>query len=310
MRPLPCLIAAVTLAASAIVAQAAPVGYGEAFDMLYKVDAGARQAQEIGGAGRIAGRPAANISGLTTTKDGGLLAVTAGSDFKQLIRIDPASGAASSVGSLGLAGQGAGQYDALDLNMAAACAGDLWLTSASAGKLWRVNPANGETRLVGPTGHVVTGLVERDGVLYGAGGKGENLFYRLDPASGQATPVGPLGPDGWINSISLAFDADGTLWAVVNYVPPRTGQEIPAMWNDLATIDPATGKMTIHGPLTGPESLREIGMRGFTLGPPQCGAVAASARPVPVRSPWALGLLGLLLAGLAARHGAQRKGPR
>ena len=304
MRPLLCLIAAGMLVASAAATAAAPGGYGLAFDTLYHVDVGQARADEIGSAGRLGGRLIGNISGLTATPDGALYAVTAGKDLKLLLGIDPATGMATPVGDLGLAGQGSGQYDALDLNMAASCQPDaFWLVSAAVDRLWRVDRATGAASLVGDTGHVITGLAVRNGVLYGAGGKGDNRFYRIDQATGAATPVGPLGPalTRWVNSISMAFDEDGTLWAVVNYVPPPDDGQAPATWNDLARIDPETGLLTMIGPLTGPESLREIGMRGFTLGPPECGSAGAGSDvvPVPVDSPLALAWLALLVSGAA-----------
>lgn len=313
MRALLCLLTAGMLAAvPAFAATAATVGLGQAFDTLYRIDLAQGQASEVGSAGRLAGRPVGNLSGLTTGTDGRLYAVTSGVDFKFLLGIDGTSGAASAIGDLGLAGQGQGQYDALDLNMSAACAGDLWLVSAVARKLWRVDAGTGKASLVGATGAAITGIVEHDGILYGAGGRGDNQLYRLDPATGRATPIGPFGPGlaRWANSVSLAFDAAGTLWAVVNYVPPHDDNEPLAAWNDLASIDPRTGALTLVGPIKGPESLREIGMRGFTLGPPSCKAMAEpDLTPVPVDARWALALLAMLLAvaaALRARAGTRR----
>jgi len=304
MRLLLCTIAAGMLLASVALASTAPGGYGLAFDTLYRIDVEQARAQEVGSAGRVGGRLLGNISGLTTTADGALYAVTGGKDLKWLLGIDAATGVATPVGDLGLAGQGSGQYDALDLSLAAACKPDaFWLASAAVDRLWRVDRATGATTLVGSTGHVITGLAVRDGILYGVGGKGDNRFYRIDQDTGAATVVGALGPalTRWVNSISMSFDGDGVLWAVVNYVPPPDDGELPATWNDLARIDPQTGLLTMVGPIVGPESLREIGMRGFTLGPPDCsgaGAVAV-AQPVPVDSRLALAVLALALVAAA-----------
>ena len=38
----------------------------------------------------------------------------------------------------------------------------------------------------------------------------------------------------------MSFDDDGTLWAVLNYVPPAPGSTTVPDWSDLATIDPNT----------------------------------------------------------------------
>jgi len=277
-------------------AQAATGAYGEAFDTLYQVDLDTRVATRVGESGRYAGQTIGNISGLTTLPDGSMYAVAGG--LKLLLRIDPEDGSADVLGDFGLSGQGdPARNDALDLNMIADCDGTLWLTSAYAAKLWTVDPADGSTVLVGDTGHAISGLAVRDDDLFGAAGKDDNRFYRIDPATGAATPIGAFGAGvtRWINSVSMSFGEDGTLWAVLNYVPPEDDSQALADWSDLATIDPATGELEILGPITGPEALRQIGMKGFSAGPPLCGR---GTPPVsaPVNSPWALLLLGLFMA--------------
>lgn len=305
MRSLTCLIAAGMLAVSALPLRAtAAIAYGEAFDTLFRIDVDARQAAEIGRSGQYRGQTIGNISGLSTTSGGSLYAISG--SIKTLLRVDTGSGAATVVGSLGLDGQGSGQYDSLDLNMAAGCDDTLWLASAIANKLWKVDPGSGAATLVGATGRTITGLAVRGDRLYGAGGKGDNTFYRIDPATGGATPIGPFGPavTRWVNSVSMGFGADGKLWAVFNYVPPQ-GNTSPPDWPDLATIDPSSGAVTMLGPIKGPESLRQIPMRGFTVGPPQC-VRAASAEPAPAGSAAMFALMGLALAaaGVAAARRA------
>jgi hypothetical protein len=225
-----------------------------------------------------------------------------------LTRINPTSGSASVVGTLGLAGQGDPQRnDALDLNMTFGCDDTLWLVSAYAGKLWTVDQQTGATTLVGETGHTITGLVARGNALYGAGGKGDNNLYRVNTRTGEARLIGSYGPaaSGWINSVSMSFDEDGTLWAVLNYVPPAPGSTLVPDWSDLATIDPITGEVTVVGPITGPEALRQVGMKGFAIGPPRCVAGATPVANAPVGTPPWLMLLGVVLiaaAGVAMRR--------
>ena len=265
------------------------------------ISAGA-EASAVGSAGRYAGQTIGNISGLTTAANGALYAIAGAS--KLLLTVDPGTGSASVIGRLGISG-GAGQFDALDLNMIEGCDGTLWLASGVTRQLWTVDPASAATTLIGSTGHSISGLAVRKDVLYGAGSKGDNNFYRLDPRTGAATRVGAFGPamTRWVNSVAMGFDAQGTLWAVFNYMPPQHDSDQPADWSDLATIDPATGTVTRLGPITGPEALRQVGMKGFTVGPAQCTAPAASA-PVsaPVGSPWALALLIALLIFVAGAH--------
>ena len=300
MRPLTCVIAAGMLAVATPSARAATDAYGEAFDTLYRLDLDTRVATRIGDAGRYAGQTIGNISGLTTMPDGSMYAVAGG--LKLLLGLDAGNGRADVLGDFGLAGQGdPARNDALDLNMIAGCDDTLWLSSAYARKLWTVDPADGATTLVGATGHAISGLAVRGDELFGAAGKDDNRFYRIDTATGAATPIGAFGPGvtRWINSVSMSFGEDGTLWAVLNYIPPEDDSAPPAEWSDLARIDPATGKLEIVGPLTGPESLRQVGMKGFTAGPPQCGRGTLPPVSAPVDAPWALALLGLFMAGAA-----------
>ena len=306
MRTLACLTAAGMLALSASGTRAETIAYGEAFDTLYRFGLDSHVAVEVGPAGYFGGQLIGNISGLSFSNDEELFAVAGGMNV--LTRINPTSGSASVVGTLGLAGQGDPQRnDALDLNMTFGCDDTLWLVSAYAGKLWKVDQATGATTLVGETGHTITGLVARGNALYGAGGKGDNNLYRVNTRTGEARLIGSYGPaaSGWINSVSMSFDENGTLWAVLNYVPPAPGSTLVPDWSDLATIDPITGEVTVVGPITGPEALRQVGMKGFAIGPPRCVAGATPVANAPVGTPPWLMLLGVVLiaaAGVAMRR--------
>ena len=310
MRTLACLAAAGMLAVSASQSHAGTVAYGEAFDTLYRIDLDSQTATRIGAAGYVGNQLIGSIGGLSYSSDGELYAISG--TLNALTRVDPASGAASVVGSLGLAGQGDPQrQDALDLGMTFGCDGSLFLVSAYAGKLWKVDPSNAATTLIGSTNGTITGLVARGNQLFGAGGKGDNHFYRIDPDTGVTTLIGSYGPaaSGWIASVSMSFDDAGTLWAVFNYVPPAPGSTSVPEWSDLGTIDPETGVVTIVGPITGPDALREVGMRGFAIGPPRCTAGTPLVTSAPVGTPPWLIVLGLVMIGAAGwtlrRHGIQ-----
>ncbi len=308
MLTLACLVAAGMLALSASAADAGEVAYGAAYDTLYSVDIASHTAAEIGTAGNYGGVPIVNISGLSFSPDNVLYAVAGG--LGALTRIDPATGQATPVGSFGLSGQGDPQRnDALDLSMTFDCDGTPWLVSAYANKLWTVNPSNGATTLVGATGHTITGIVAHGKVMYGAGGRGDNGFYRIDTETGAATEIGSFGDDRWINTVSMGYDDAGVLWAAINYVPPAPGDDSIADWPDLARIDEATGKITFVGTIAGPDSLRQIPMKGFAIGPPRCtlGSLPAAAAPVGT-PPWLFALAGLLVvaAGAAIRRRSVR----
>ena len=301
MRTLACLVAAGMLALSASQTRAETFGYGEAFDTLYRIDLDAHTATRIGAAGRYGTQEIANISGLSFSPDGDLYAVAGG--MNALAGINPTNGIATIFGSFGLAGQGDPQRnDALDLSMTFGCDGALYLVSGYAGKLWTVDPSDGTTTLVGATGQPIFGLVARNTMLFGAGARGDNTFYRIDPKSGATTVIGSYGAGvtTWINSVSMSFDDEGTLWAVLNYVPPEPGSTNVPDWSDLATIDPSTGEVTIVGPITGPEDLRQVGMKGFAVGPPRCLAGASGIASAPVGTPpWLVALVVLLAASAA-----------
>lgn len=311
MRVPDCLIAAAVLVAFASAARAAPGTYGEAFNELYHIDLGSRQASAIGDAGYIGHQPITDITGLTWSPDGRLYA--ASDTIKSLIAIDTGNGRASVIGGFGLAGQGDPQHnDALDFGMTFDCEGGLWLSSATTGKLWKVDPRSGATTLVGNFGHAITGLAVRGNVLYGAGGRGDNALYRIDRVSGEATIIGGFGPqldDTYVNSVAMGFDATDTLWAAINYNPPASDDGDLVKWSDLATIDPATGVVSLTGAITGPADLQYVGMKGFVIGPIQCNAAVGGGpgpqggtgpTAMPVRSPWALALLALLLGAFGA----------
>lgn len=295
MRALASLLITGLFCLSAASARAAS-GYGEdALGNLYRIDLSAHAATSLGGAGYYGSQPIVDITGLSAW-DGSMFAVSDG--IKALLKIDATTGSASIVGGLGLSGGGSGQYDSYDFGMAADCNGTFWLSSAVTGQLWRVNPATGATTLVGALGHGITGLVARGTTLFGAAGRGDNSFYRIDTATGAATRIGGFGSGvpAWVDSVAMSFDDSGTLWAVLNYIPPAPGSSTVPDWSDLATIDPVTGHVTIVGPITGPPALRGVGIRGFSFATSQCPTGFPPTPAAPADARWALALLALLLA--------------
>lgn len=308
MRAVVCLaIALACLPLSLAHAQSADGAYAVDYDQLYRVDLATRKATLVGAAGSLGSQPIADLSGLTTAPDGKLYA--ASDTIKALVRIDPGSGRASVVGKFGIV-LGNDPTAPLDYAMTAACDGSLWLASATARQLWKVDPATGSATAVGPTGRTITGLVAKGDALYGIGGRGEEGWYRIDTRTGAASLVGGLGTMvTYLASASPAVAADGRVLAALNYVPPPDNR-LPADWSDLAEIDPDNGVTQVLGNITGPDSLRGIGVRGFTLGKPACGTVApprphADAHPIPLGGRTALALQ-IALLGLAAAFASRR----
>ncbi len=306
MRMRACLIAAVLSIAPFSLAKADPVGYGVAFDQLYRVETSPPRATYIGDAGNFGGQPYGLLKGLTFGPGNTLYAVSDSLSQKPIVTLNASTGAATYLSALNLSG-GTGQFNSLDFASAFTCDGQMWLSSATTRKLWRVNPANGATTLVGTLGETITGLAAKGNELFAAGGRGNNSLYKINTETGTAALIGGFGTanSGWISTISISFDANGTLWSVLNYLPPAPGGSTLTDWSDLARIDPTSGIATVIGPITGPESLRGIGMTGFTVGqtpcttiPPPGGGGGSSPATLPSASSWSL--LALLLALLAA----------
>lgn len=281
--------------------------YAVDYDRLYRLDIATREASLIGAAGNNGPQFLGDLSGLTTTADGRLYA--ASDSAKALLQLDQDTGAATVVGLFGIVAAG-DPTAPLDYAMTAACDGSLWLTSAATAQLWRVDPNTAQTTLIGNTGYTITGLAVHEHALYGTGGRGDEGLYQINTSSGAATRIGNgYGRQvDYAASVSPAFNAADELLAIVNYVPPEPGSQAPvATWSDLATIDPQTGIASVLGSVTGPASLAGIGIRGFTLGPPQCASTgtgaASTAIPSSSRLTLALQLLGIcILATLAMRR--------
>lgn len=250
--------------------------YAVDYDQLYSIDPGTLRATLIGKAGFNGAQAIGDLSGLTTAPDGTLYA--ASDTIKALVRLDPKTGRATVVGSFAIPTSESGRTATapLDFGMAYGCSGKLWLSSTSTdtspGKLWQVNPDNGATTLVGTLGHTISGLTIRGGKLLGAGARDDNAegLYAIDTDSAAATLIGNYGDAiPYAASVSPGVNAQGDLMAAINYVPPRSGNLVPD-WSDLAQINPDNGAATIVGTLTGPDSLRQIGIRGLTFGAPDC----------------------------------------
>lgn len=298
MRVLLCLLVALAcLPVRFAHAQTSGAAYAVDYDQLYRIDLSTRSATLIGKVGGTGQQQMADLSGLTISSEGTMY--VASDTLKALIRVDPQTGKGSVIGNFGI--QQNNPSDPLDFGMTAACDGSLWLSSPVTRQLWKVNPASARATLVGQLGHTITGLVVDHDSLYGVGSRGEEGWYSIDTHSGHASLIGSLGSAvSYLTSASPALTSQGQVLAAFNYVPLPDNQS-PPPWSDLARIDPATGSANKLGTITGPASLEDIGIRGFAIGPPACGSVAA-ADPVgaPTLAWWSRLLLALLVGGLGA----------
>lgn len=302
MRMRACLIAAVLSVAPFSQVMADTVAYGVAFDELYRIDLGTRVATYVGTTGNYAGTPLALLTGLSYGPGNELYAIAG--NQKSLVRIDRNSAATTYVGSFGLAGQGQGQFDPLDLSMTYGCDGSFWMTSAITRDLWRVSAQTAAITRIGSTARQISGLAMRNGVLYGTGIGADQGLYTIDLQSAAATRISTLADTvPWIDP---GFASDGKLLATLSYNPP-----FDRVWSDLAQFDLATGAMTNLGPITGPASLRGISMKGFAVAPNSCVPEIPDGGPpapaaLPLLSNWALALLGMLVLAASGWHFRRR----
>ncbi len=307
--PLRAHIAALVLALSCGPALGADiVGYGEAFDILFRVDLNTRSAVEVGPATPPGLQRLANIEGLTFSPNGTLYAVSDANTVKTLLTIDSRTGLATVVGPLNLTGQNVNTQ--LDLSLAFTCDGRLWMASGN-GSFWQVNQASGSATPVGNLGVKVTGMAANGSQLYAAGSQGNNTLYVIDPDSARATPVGPYGSGAnYVTTASPGFDASGQLWAILDYVPPQPGVSTVAPWSDLAQLDADSGTLTNLGNITAPAGsqsaidLQYIGLKGLAIAPVFCTATK-QVDPTPASGPLGLALLTglmMLLAGTRLRR--------
>lgn len=295
--PLRALIAALVFAVACGQAIAADViGYSEAFDTLYRVDLTARTAEEVGRATVIGTPRLANIEGLTSSPSEALYGVSDTDTIKTLLQINPTTGIATSLGSLTFTGGNTtGQ---LDLSLAVTCDGRMWMASGT-GSFWQLDPNTATATYVGDLGVKVTGLAARGNLLFGVGSQGNNNLYSIDTATGAATLLGPYGNNApYITTISVAFDAAGNLYGILDFNPPPTGSQL-TQWNDLAQIVPASGVLDDMGDITASGNsvadLEFIGLKGLAIVPNACAAQAGTVS-LPVLSwPSLLFLIALLM---------------
>jgi streptogramin lyase len=299
MRPGLRCFAAALLTVSVTQAAAEPFGYAVGFDTLYRIDLANGRATAIGNFGFVAGQQVADVEGLAFSPSGELFAVADSIDV--LVRVNTSTGRASLVGSLGTRGSAPNENDNLDFGLTFTCDGRLWMSSETARRLWEVDPATGVARQVGATGADISGLAAIDNQLYGIGVEADAGLYRIDRNTAASTLIGQLGLSRAPLDAGLDFDEAGRLLAVLEYTQDRRPE--------IASLDLATGRATVIAQLQG---TTVTDFEALAIAPPLCASapgpgVGTQSTPVPVNQPFALALLGLLLAGFAALGLRRRK---
>ena len=124
---------------------------------------------------------------------------------EKLFTIDPSDGMATEVGDLGVS--------IIDLGLTFDPDGNLWMATEVPGKFYSIDKTTGAATEVGSL--VVLGVTAlaaaSDGTIYGLDPAYDDLVT-IDPATGEATAVGPLGIS--VENSGLDFDANGVLWGI------------------------------------------------------------------------------------------------
>jgi hypothetical protein len=206
----------------------------------------------------------------------------------RLLTCDTATGACTQVGNLGV--------NITDTGLA--FAGERLFMSTDAPK----NPSNfyrldalGAATVVGAQGQEVTGLAAGPLGVFGLGGDGRDNLVEIDPVTGAATVIGPLGTvqpsDG-----GLDFDADGVLWGIED-----RGLRNPSR---IFRVNVSTGAATLGPTVHLANNTNLIGFEGLAIDEGVCSVLGNQPAlvEVPTLGEWGLTALSALLslAGIAS----------
>jgi len=223
-----------------------------------------------------------------------------------LFPIDPVFGSISFQEEISLTGIQSGGGN--DFGMTFSCDNSLYITSVVTGTLYQVDVNDGSTTAIGTLGANISAIaaIGNPTKLYGLGnGQFEDGttdspdLYSIDVNTGAATLIGPLGNDaGEYNQGGLAFDSDGTLWAITDRrIINNTVADLPSQ---ILRIDVDTGTASLVS------STSEVGFESLAIGPPTAcnitpGAGAGEEYPrIPTlsQSGRLLAIFVLMLAGM------------
>ena len=157
-----------------------------------------------------------------------------------------------------------------DFGMTFSCDNSLYVTSVTTDTLYRIDLDAGSKEAIGALGANISAIaaIGSPTKLYGLGnGQFENGdtdspdLYSIDVSTGAATLIGPLGSDaGEYNQGGLAFDSDGTLWAITDR--RVINGDIADLSSQILRVDVDTGTATLVS-TTG-----EVGFESLAIGPP------------------------------------------
>lgn len=165
--------------------------------------------------------------------------------------------------------------DSNDFGMTFSCDNSLYITSVVTGTLYQVDLDSRSVATIGTLGANISAIAALGDPtrLYGLGngqfkdGTTDSPdLYSIDVNTGAATLIGPLGSNaGEYNQAGLAFDSDGTLWAITDRrIINNTIENLPSQ---ILRIDVDTGTATLVS------STSEVGFESLAIGPPNACSI-------------------------------------
>ena len=245
-----------------------------------------------------------DTEGLAIAPDGVLWGID--DDSLTLFPINAESGAIKFQDEIPLAGFLAGGGN--DFGMTFSCDSSLYLTSVRTQTLYKLT-MGGSSEIIGSEGALGANISAIAAIgtptrLYGLGNgqfqdgttDAPNL-YSINLATGVAALIGPLGNQaGEYNQAGLAFDSDGSLWAITDRrIINNTIADQPSQ---ILKIDVGTGTATLMS------NTSEVGFESLAIAPPAAcntgGARGDSYPTIPTLSPAGrlLAMFILLLVGM------------
>ena len=228
-------------------------------------------------------------------------------DSRTLFPVNANSGAIKFQDEVPLAGFKSGGGN--DFGMTFSCDNSLYITSVRTQTLYQLN-MDGSSEVVGVEGALGANISAIAAIgtptrLYGLGnGQFQDgstdapELYSIDATTGVATLIGPLGAQaGEYNQAGLAFDADGTLWAITDR--RIINDSIANLPSQILKIDVDTGSATMISETS------EVGFESLAIAPPAACNIARIAghgdQAIPTLSSAGrlLAVFIMLLAGMA-----------
>jgi len=264
-------------------------------DALWRIDLETGQSEYIGWTSYL------DVEGLAFNAEGDLFG--ADDDTKTLIKVNQTTGLGIPVG--GQANRNNMELplsENLDFGMAMDCDGQAWVVSSAQQTLFRADLESGELTVVaeaGSLGAPISDIAFLGDEILGIGvglnadrtAAAPNL-YSINPQSGRANLIGPLGDAAlpYFNA-GLDFDDNGVLWAVTDRraVP---GGDFPSA---ILKIDPVTARAELVAETV-------IGLESLAVGPAAACELRGTVipRPVPLLSLGALLVLTLAILMVGA----------